>query len=124
MDMATKETLAPEERMAKLIVDLTGLLDALRSATVPTKPWQRQLLRDLEEAERQLQVLRLTIAMERHDDEICAAAHELHSTLGRSTAVVSRGRADEATRGAMRLLTALANELNGAMAKRVSALQR
>ena len=106
--------------IAKIIIDLTELLGALRTATVPGKPWQRQLLRDLGKADAQLQVLRMTIAMNRHDGEIRAAAQSLDATLAASATDVSRGRADQEARAAMRLLAALARELKTRLLARSS----
>lgn len=100
------------EGVAKIVVDLTGLLAALQSATIPGKPWQRQLLRDLDEADTHLQILRLTIAMNRRDDEVLSAARSLTSVLTRAASSIGRGRADQGTRDATRLLAGLAKELD------------
>ncbi|PTT81700.1 hypothetical protein DBR42_17800 [Pelomonas sp. HMWF004] len=111
MEIGSKEEEVCAEGVARIVVDLTGLLAALQSATVPGKPWQRQLLRDLEEGDRHLQVLRLTIAMNRRDAEVLTAACSLVSVLTRAASTIGRGRADQGTRDATRLLAGLGREL-------------
>jgi hypothetical protein len=43
----------------------------------PSRPWQRQLLTRLAQAAREVQVLRMTIAMDRGHEELAQAAAEL-----------------------------------------------
>lgn len=112
MESSTAAAEARVEGIAKLVVDITGLSAALQSATVPGKPWQRQLLRDLQEADTHLQILRMTIAMDRDDGEVLAAARSLAAVLTRSAAGIGQGRADQGTRDGARLLAALARELH------------
>lgn len=119
METCSKVEEAQAEGVAKIVVDLTGLLDALQSVTVPGKPWQRQLLRDLTEADKQLQILRLTIAMDRQDVEILDAAGALSSVLLNAALAIGRGRADQGTRDATRLLAGLAKELHARLVARM-----
>lgn len=112
METCVTEEEVCAEGVAKIVVDLTGLLAALRSATIPGKPWQRQLLRDLDEADTHLQILRLTIALNRRDDEVLSAVRSLTSVLTRAASTIGRGRADQGTRDATRLLAGLAKELH------------
>lgn len=112
MDTCSNEGEDHAERVAKIVVDLTGLLAALQAATVPGKPWQRQLLRDLAEADKQLQILRMIIAMDRQDIELLNAAQALSNVLTRAASTTGRGRADQGTRAATRLLGLLGRDLH------------
>lgn len=100
------------ETVAKLIVDLTALVSNLLACTPAAKPWQQQLRRQLLAADVHLQVLRMTIVLERADEETLDAARKLAPCLGLAAAGVGQGRADHTTRDGVRLSATLARHLN------------
>ncbi|MBU0914788.1 MAG: hypothetical protein KKD97_00365 [Gammaproteobacteria bacterium] len=68
------------------------------------KPWQRQLAALLIEVDARVQVLRLTVAMERSDAEIVAAAEQLGDLCRLAAAAVRGSRVDPTTRAAIQLI--------------------
>lgn len=68
------------------------------------KPWQRQLAAHLVDVDARIQVLRLTIAMERSDAEIVAAAEQLGDLARLAAASVRGSRVDPTTRAAIQLI--------------------
>lgn len=112
--MEPNEFAVPEDirQVAKVIKDLTGLVQALQSALPPSKPWQRQLRIQLAEVDRQLQVVRMTIAMERCGQEFAAAADQLVLALRSANQYGASGRADAATRAAVQLALRMAMEID------------
>lgn len=111
--MELNELAVPDDirQVAKIIKDLTGLVEALQSALPQSKPWQRQLRTQLVDVDRQLQVVRMTIAMERCDQEFAAAAHHLVLALRSANQYGASGRADGATRAAVQLALRMAMEI-------------
>jgi hypothetical protein len=95
---------APElEGIAKAIKDLDLLLRALHTSLPSSKPWQRQLKLHLSDADRLLQVLRMTVSMDRRAVEILQAARDLLVPLRAANVYVGAGRADAGTKQAVRL---------------------
>lgn len=101
---------------AKAIKDLDLLVRALLTSVPDSKPWQRQLRAQLSEADRTMQVLRLTIAMDREAVELRQAAKNLLSVFLGANARVHAGRADQCTRAAIQLGLGLTKKLNALMA--------
>lgn len=95
----------------KLVADLDELVQAIFSALPPSKPWQRRLLQQLAEADRLVQVLRLTVAMDRAQVEVAEAAGQLAAVLRAADRYVGVGRADLGTKAAVRLATDLAQRI-------------
>ncbi len=95
----------------KLVADLAELVQAIFTALPPSKPWQRRLLQQLAEADRLVQVLRLTVAMDRAQVEVAAAAGQLAAVLRAADRYVAVGRADLGTKAAVRLATDLAQRI-------------
>jgi hypothetical protein len=91
------------ERVAKLIGDLDDLVRLLRTALPRTKPWQRQLAEHLAAAYQLIEVLRLTVALERADSEILAAAKALNAACQRVESATAGSRADATTKASVRL---------------------
>jgi len=80
--------------LAKIINDLDDLARLTLTGLTRAKTWQRQLAVRLAEIDRLLQVLRLTIAMEKPDREITAAAVAVAGACRRAAASLAGSRAD------------------------------
>lgn len=89
--------------MAKSIGDLDDLIKLLSKGLSRAKPWQQRLAAQLAEMDRLLQVLRLTIALERSDTEILAAASDLRAACRQTSNSTSTTRADQVTKASLRL---------------------
>ncbi len=105
------------ESLAKLIQDLEQLITLLLKGLSRAKPWQRQLAGHLVDVDRQLQVLRLTVAMERRDPEILEAAEHLAGICGLSAAALAGSRVDPTTRTAVHLIGDLAARIHSSFDK-------
>ncbi|CAM4188537.1 hypothetical protein [Roseateles saccharophilus] len=103
-------------KIVKSIGELDKLLGTLMRGLRPMRPWQRQLLMRLEQADREVQVLRMTMALSREPQEIEQAAIDLHATLCTAFRELAGGRADVMTRVAMQLARELGNQVRGALA--------
>ena len=112
--MSLKATDAPPSRsesmapVAKAILDLTDLLALISKGISRAKPWERQLASELVEVDRRLQVLRMTIVMERDDNEILAAAERLRLGCRDASMSLRGSRAGATTQAALRLAADLA----------------
>lgn len=104
--------------MAKSIRDLDDLIKLLSKGLSRAKPWQQRLAAQLAEMDRLLQVLRLTIAMERSDIEILAAATDLRAACGQTSNSASTTRADQVMKASLRLTADLSTSLHLAMERR------
>jgi len=102
---------APEAEIAKVIGDLDSITQALLTVLPPSKPWQRQLLLHLREADRKLQVLRMMIAMGRDPKETADAADQLQLTLRTANVYVGAGRVDMGTKTAVQLAFSLGHRI-------------
>jgi len=113
MDAGESTTARPHGPGAagKLAADLAELVQAIFTALPPSKPWQRRLLQQLAEADRLVQVLRLTVAMDRAPAEVAEAAGQLAAVLRAADRYVAVGRADLGTKAAVRLATDLAQRI-------------
>lgn len=87
--------------LMKTIADLDGLIQEVLKTLPPSKPWQRQLRQQLSHAEVQVEILRLTISLDRDHSEILQAAQFARRTLRLSNGLLSKGRADATTRAAV-----------------------
>lgn len=94
-----------------MIVELSALLDALTHPGMGGKAWAVQLRARVSEALGHMQVLRLTIAMERAPDEVCAAAEAIGLELRMASLTISKSRADRLTRLSVDTACALAQRL-------------
>lgn len=99
------------ERLAKFIQDLQELVALLLKGLARAKPWQRQLAAHLGDIEKQVDVLRLTVAMERHESEILDAADHLAGMCRLSAAALAGSRVDPTTRAAVHMVADLANRI-------------
>ncbi|MBY0365145.1 MAG: hypothetical protein V3V71_04920 [Roseateles sp.] len=115
--MATAEL----EATAKAIRDLDELVGLLVTGLSRAKPWQRELASHAAVIQQRLQVLRMTVVMERNADEIRAAAEALHTACRRTTLAVNGSRADITAKATARLIAALANRIDTALSASKSA---
>jgi hypothetical protein len=95
--------------VAKAILDVDELLALLRRSLPLAKPWQRQLASHLLAIDRASQVLRMTVAMDRDNDEILAATEQLCVACRSAGAAISVSRADNYTRAAVQMLIELSH---------------
>ncbi|KQW43312.1 MULTISPECIES: hypothetical protein [unclassified Roseateles] len=91
----------------KPLGDLDDLVQAVLKALPTTKPWQRQLRDYLRAADRQIQVLRLTLSLRRSREEVVEAEEALLRSLRAAQGYVNGGRADMGTRTAVLLASEL-----------------
>lgn len=103
------------ETAAKAIQDLDELVGLLLRGLPRAKPWQRELAAHATIVEQCLQVLRMTVVMERDADEIRAAAEALRSACRRATLTMNGSRADTTVKASARLIAALANRIHNAL---------
>lgn len=106
--------------LAKNIADLDDLVRMLAKAVPRAKSWQRRLSSQLMELDRLLQILRMTIAMERTDPEILEAAKALciHS---RQTSTAAAGtQVDGVTKASLCLVSSLAASILQRMEERLT----
>lgn len=89
------------EAIAKGINDFDIVVQGLLSSVPPTKPWQRQLLAHLAQADRHVEILRLCISMNRDAPEIREAAGHLKQTLQATNGQTGSSRADGWTKNAV-----------------------
>ncbi|MFG6490587.1 hypothetical protein ACG04R_28245 [Roseateles sp. BYS78W] len=110
MDVPTPST-TPEpehEGITKSIKDLDLLIRALLASLPASKPWHRQLRLYLLDADRLLQVWRMTVVMGRSDADILVAARDLLVPMRAANVYVGSGRADAGTKQAVHLGFSLA----------------
>jgi len=111
MDLQQPETDVRLALTAKAIADLDSTVSALVKILPPAKAWQRQLRAFLLEADRSMQVLRLTVAMDRSGSERQDAGKSLLFALRAADMLVGRSRADVDIKGAVRMAHALAQQV-------------
>lgn len=111
MDNTTPTVDATAADTAKAFVDLEGLVTALLSSLPRAKPWQRQLRDHLQEVERHLQILRMTIAMDRPHQEVADSTSELRKALRVAQHYLAAGRADAGTKAAVGIACELGQKL-------------
>ncbi|MBI3350852.1 MAG: hypothetical protein HY020_27105 [Burkholderiales bacterium] len=110
-----EDPLGPRAELSQSISSLDALIQALLSELPPTKPWQRQLLLHLSQAERDVQILRMTIAMHRSNDDICEAARRVHQTLRAAHACIATGRADAGTKASVNIAMLTSRKISKAL---------
>lgn len=103
--------------VAKTIHDLDDLVRLILTGLTRTKPWQRQLASRLGDVDRLVQVLRLTIAMEKPDVQIVAAAEDVAGACRRAAASLAGSRADFPSLQAVALVSDLGEKLRAAITK-------
>ena len=109
IDGTAEATPAALVAIAKAIGDLDDLVRLLGNGLSRAKPWQRHLASRLTALDRLLQVLRMTIVIERPDIEILAAAEALCSACRKTAAAIVGNRCDLDTKAAIHLIADLAS---------------
>lgn len=105
--------------IGKAISDLDTLVQSLIKSLPSAKPWQRQLLARLANIEREVQVLRMTIALDRDLSELSAAAIQLHTSLAAACIESNKGRADQTTKAGIRLVLGLSKRVRDSLTRQV-----
>ena len=88
-------------RIVKLIGDLDAWIRALRGIVTGKMPWERALIGLLEDADRCIQILRMTAAMQKSDVMITQAAVDLAVACRRMELAVQGSRADSFVRSSV-----------------------
>ncbi|MGM9484800.1 hypothetical protein ACS5PN_26635 [Roseateles sp. NT4] len=104
------------EAIAKMVLDIDAFVQAVLKSIPPNKPWQRQLLLHLSEADRHMQVLRMVIAMDREKQEIQDASDRLSKALHAADAYAAAVRGDAQTKAAIHIAHQLSRQLLPALA--------
>ncbi|MGM9482022.1 hypothetical protein ACS5PN_12620 [Roseateles sp. NT4] len=99
----------------RAICYLDHMVGELIDAIPPSKPWQRRLLTQLATAEREIQVLRMTIALNRNAQEIHAAGLLVHATLASAHMASIKGRAPLLMKGEMRFAHEISKRIKSAL---------
>lgn len=115
MSEATESPADPKlVTVAKTIRDLDDLVRLILTGLARTQAWQRQLAACLDDVDRLLQVLRLTIALEKPDVEIVAAAQAVAGACRRAAASLAGTRANYPALQAVTLASDLGEKLQTA----------
>ncbi|PZP29107.1 MAG: hypothetical protein DI603_18010 [Roseateles depolymerans] len=88
--------------------DLDELILLLRKSVPAGKTWGRQMQSQLKEADRCVEVLRLTLLLAREPAEVAAASAEVRDIIVAMDVSAAGGRADVTTRSALVLIRRLA----------------
>jgi hypothetical protein len=107
-------------RIAKSILDLGHMVDLLRKSSRHSVPWQRQLAARLADVDGHLQLLRMTLSLDKTDIEILGAADDLASACRLALLSIAGTRADQMTKAAVHLVDQLAASI-ATLARRVHA---
>ena len=91
--------------------DLDWAILELRRTVPPKQPWQRKLLGALADADRQMQVMRITGVIGKSDAEIVVAGQQLGATCRHISHFILGGRADGTVRGLATLIARIGAEL-------------
>lgn len=110
--------------VAKIIKDLDDLVRLILIGLPQAKPWQRQLAARLGDVDRLMQVLRLTIAMEKSDAQILAAAEDVGRACRQAAASLTGSRADYPSLQAVALVSDLGEKLRTAFSALPAGLER
>lgn len=116
MDLPPASAAAHFEAIAKGIGDVDIVVQGLLGRVPPSKPWQRQLLLQLTDADRHIEILRLAIYLERDAHEISEAAAQLKQILQTAHVQITGGRADGWTKSAVRVALRTASLVSALLA--------
>lgn len=103
-------------RIGQAYSALTAMVALLLKGLPRAKPWQRQPVAHLEDVGRHVQVLRLTVGMDRPDPEMLQGSDGMAAASRLLTLVVSGSRVDLTARGALRLVADSAERIHRALA--------
>lgn len=97
--------------MIRLMRRLDGAVLALRKIVRPIKPWQRTLLRVLDETDRAMQVLRMMEAMDKSDQMLAEATLVVAKACRQVALAVNGSRADGLVRSSAAAIAKSGKEL-------------
>lgn len=97
--------------MVRLMRTLDGAVLSLRKIVRPTKPWQRTLLRALDETDRAMQVLRMMEAMNKSDQVLAEATMVVAQACRQVALAVNGSRADGLVRSSAAAIAKSGNVL-------------
>jgi hypothetical protein len=115
MEDTSSQNTANLAKVAKVAGDLDELLRAVVASLPTAKPWQRQLGQYLLDIDRQLQILRMSISMDRPFEELVESAGQLQSVLRVAQRYLAAGRADLGTKAAVRFGFELGQQIAAAL---------
>lgn len=98
----------PAIRVAAAIRDFSELVNTLAIGVSGPLPWQRQLVAHLDGLAGVVQILRMSVVLERSDAEVREAAQVLVEHTRHASLAVAGSRADPMVRVALRLALSLA----------------
>lgn len=103
-----------DPKLIAVVETINDLDDLVRLGPNRTKSRQRQLAARLGDVDRLMQVLRLTIALEKADARIVAAAEDAAGSCRRAAASLAASRADYPSRQTVALVSDLGEKLRAA----------
>lgn len=112
------------EAIAKLIRDVDVVVGLVRKTLSPAVPWQRKLIECLDETSTAVQVLRMTVAMERSYSEILAAAAKVHAASRRALLATAGTRAEAKIKASLTLVAQQAGGISALLQHIGSSVQR
>lgn len=115
MDNVEEAAGAKPHPAAKVIIDLSDLVAAILTSLPSVKPWQRQLRLHLLDIDKWVQVLRMTIAMDRPAGEVTDAVEKVRTALRVAQRYLAVGRADLGTKAAVALACELGLKIDAAL---------
>lgn len=98
------------------IDDLDTVLQSIRKEVPRSIVWQRRLHAHMDEADRQVEVLRLTLLLRRDQSEVATAAEELQAVLRRAQSFVLACRADIVTKTAVQMVVEFGKRVSATIA--------
>lgn len=110
-----KDPLGPQDEIAETISKLDIVVQALLEDLPSAKPWQRQLRLQLSQAARCVQVLRMSIVMERSKEDISEAARRVQQALQSANASIATGRADMGTKTIVNIAMVTSQKISKAL---------
>jgi len=97
--------------IVKLMSDLDFVILELRRLVRPQQTWQRKLLELLADADRQMQVFRMTEAMGKTDEDLADAGVQLGATCRKISLAIQGSRASGAIKSMASLVSRIGTEL-------------
>lgn len=101
--------------LAKHLRDLQELVTLMLAGLSRAKPWQRQLADHLRDVDQKLQVMRMTVAMEKDGAELLSAADAVAGACRLTAAALAGSRVDPTTRKAVHLMVDLSSRIHAAL---------
>ncbi|WP_124455106.1 hypothetical protein [Paucibacter sp. KBW04] len=102
---------------AKALNDLDHLVGSLTQSFPASMPWQRQLQARLARLKEEIQLVRMTIALEREHAELTTASAQVHASLVSILTSLGKSRADATTKVAVQLATGLSKQVHDALSR-------